>query len=535
MTEENEKKTLFNNLLIQINIKIWLLWIVYFLLVFTLYFSMSYLNVLKNSVSEIFKVNYMFYSFRSNFLKLKKQSHLIDVLIDIKGLTVNDLELLRKRTFSRGDHYFREIVFDQLSSESEDGSYGLLLKASLSGSNSTIPVQNLRDPIESHFESYMESLNITELQSTQPSYSVFVSFSNCGRRTNLENTINVYNGRISLFCLSNEMSKSDFFIILNDLFDVWFLKFTENEPEITKYSSLQIYMNNLFDLDMDYTNLPNLKESQSYSEFENFVSQINQLLYVNIKMQNKYISKGSVDLQDMQKTYYRIIHNFNSNNYNYHDRNTLVLQVFNYFSNFTTANDNGDSYFINTSRDFLLIHSNMSNKTDIEILPAKVLIHVIRSLVLPKDYKLNFKSRLNNVTFKNHIKEENQNLYLSEWQISAIQLIHYNHMLNKTLFNIGRFFSTIGIYNIMKLPHNIIYAAEHINNIISNIHMVSHNYLPTILQNSNDLLFNSGLHNKKTFNPDLIMAIYSPISVPILFIIIISFFRIVKHSKMKFE
>ncbi|OII75493.1 uncharacterized protein cubi_02014 [Cryptosporidium ubiquitum] len=529
MTEENEKKAIINSLLIQINVKVCAFWIVYFVLVYTLYFSADYLYIFKNSLFGAFEINYLFYNFRSNFLNLKHENRINNVSIDITGLVESDLKILKENIFSKSGYYSREILYNSQNSKFGNESNKIVLKANLISTNS-INFSNVQNPIENHFESYLESLNIFKHQDNQFSYSIFVSFKNCGR-SNSENTINLYNSKISLFCLNSKITKSDFFIILNDLFDIWFLKFTENEPEITKYSSLQIFMYNLFDLEMNYTNLPNYERNRSYLVFENFLSQINQLLHININKQNKYISKGSIDFQDNKKTYNRLIQNFN-NNYKYYDENTLILPIFNYFSIFNNTNNYS---FTSKSKDFLFTHSNIGNDTNSLTYSVISWITVIRSLMLPKNYKLNFKSRLNNITFKNHIKKENQNIFLSEWQISAIQLIQSNYILNKIIHNIDIFFSTLSFYNKFKLPNHIIYAVKHMNEIISNIHMISHDYFPTILQNSNDLLFNSEFHNKKTFNLDLVAAVYSPVTLPILFVIIISIFRIIKHSKIKFE
>ncbi|KAL3128232.1 putative signal peptide-containing protein [Cryptosporidium hominis] len=531
MTEENEKKTFVNNLLIQINIKAWFFWIVYSFLVFIIYFSADYLYIFKNSILGIVEINYLFYSFKSNFLKLKKENHINNVLINIKGLNEYDLEILKGRIFSKSDEYSREIVYNHRKPKFDNENNRILLKATLNGKYLNSDLNEIQNPIESNFESYLESQNIKEEQNTQYLYSIFVSFKNCGKNSS-ENTINLYNSKVSLFCLNNEITKSDFFIILNDLYDIWFLKFTENEPEMTKYTSLQIYMYNLFDLEINYENLPDFNKSRSFLIFDNFLSQINQLLYIDIKNQNKYITKDSIDFQDNQKTYNRLIQNLNENNYYHFDQNTFKLSIFNHFSKF---NDTDHYSFTSKNSDFLFTHSIITNDTNTLLFPTIIWINVIRSFILPKDYKLNFKSRINNVTFKNHIREENQNLFLSDWQISAIQLIHSNYLINHIIFNIDRFFLTLNLYNKFKLPNHILYAIKYMNKIISNIHTISHNYLPTILQNSNNLLFNPEFHNKKTFNTDLVMAVYSPIAIPIMFLIIISMFRIIRHSSMKFE
>ncbi|KAH8582969.1 uncharacterized protein ELE39_002314 [Cryptosporidium sp. chipmunk genotype I] len=531
MTEENEKKAFVNNLLIQINVKAWFFWIVYFVLVFIIYFSADYLYIFKNSVFGIIKINYLFYNFKSNFLKLKKEGRINNVFIDIKGLSQYDLEILKERIFSKSGDYSREIAYIHRKPKFESENNRILLKATLSNTHLNIDLDHIQNPKESHFESYLESLNIKGQQNSRYSYSIFVSFKSCGGSSS-ENTINLYNSKISLFCLNNEITKSDFFIILNDLFDIWFLRFTENEPEITKYTSLQISMYNLFDLEMNYVNLPDFNRSQSYLIFDNFLSQISQLLYMKIKIQNKYITKDSIDFRDNQKTYNRLIQNLNENDYNYFDQNTLVLPIFNHFSN---SNDTDNYSFTSTNNNFLFTHSIVTHDLNSLLFSTIAWISAIRLLILPKNYKLNFKSRINNVSFKNHIIWENQNVLLSDWQISAIQLIHSNYIINNIIFNIDRFFSTLSLYNKFRLPNHILYAIKHMNKIIRNIHMVSHDYLPTVLQNSNDLLFNPEFHNRKTFNSDLIMAVYSPVALPILFIIIISMFRIIKHSKMKFE
>ncbi|KAJ1608694.1 putative signal peptide-containing protein [Cryptosporidium canis] len=531
MIDENERKILVNNFLIRINIRAWFFWVIYFCLAFLVYFSIDYLYILEKSLSGVLKTSYLLYSFRSSFLKLKKENHLSSVLISISGLAYDDLEILKERIFLKRETYIREILLDKLSVGLDGGSYGLLLKTFLNGSDHQNLMHSFPSPIENHFEAYMESVDQTSSRGAQPLYSVTVSFKNCGDNS-LENTIHVYNSRISLFCLNSEITKSDFFIILNDLFDAWFLKFTEDEPEMAKYTSLYLSMYNLLDLDINKTSLLDIKRRPYYSAFESFISQINGILHVDLSIQNKYISNGSLDAQDDQKAYHRLTYNFNDKNYNYFDKDTFVLQIFNHFS---SSNDSLGDYFVSESRDFLLTHYDTGNSVDSQSSPEIAWISTIKSLALPKNYRLNFKSRLNNVTFKSHIETESRGPFLLEWQISVLKLINKNYILHKILYNTEVFLSAISLYNVLKLPNNVIYAIDHMRNIVSNINAIDDDYLSTVLKNSNDLLFNPEIHNKKTFNQDLIMAIYSPVALPVFFIIIISLFRVVKHSKMKFN
>ncbi|KAF7458873.1 hypothetical protein HWI79_560 [Cryptosporidium felis] len=527
---EEENKKIVNNLLIQCNIKVLFLLSLYTLTIFATYTFIDYFNVVNNTLFGVFRTKYLLQSLSSNLAKSEKRDlgDFGNVTVSISGITENDSRLLGEILSSNG-YSSKEILINSVYSEKNGKTNDEILLKTYFGKGIVGDLSKFKNQtIQENFELILESLGTKEKDEQPFHYSIYISFEKCNQPKS-KSSINIYSSKISLFCIEKDVSFSNLFIMMNDLFNIWFAKFLERKAKINGFHSLEISIYDLFDIGINDTNIFSIDSTQSQL-FEKFVSQIEYLMDVKIIHHNKYISENSLDSKNLTQTYQRLTHHFNDNNYRYHDENTLTLMFVRYFTNL--EGDNGCNHFT-AENDFLFTHCNIKNKQN----PNNshyAWNNFTRKLLLPDNYSLNFKSKLDKVVIKSHINKRNLHHLLTEWQLSALKLVHSKVLLDNTFANSNKLISSLALYNIYKFPKHVILALDYLRTIFIDIYKIPIDYFPVLLQNTNYLLFNMDIHNKKTYNSDLSMAIYLPTGLPILMVIIITVFRVSKHLKMVF-
>ncbi|KAH7648096.1 hypothetical protein FG379_000020 [Cryptosporidium bovis] len=552
---ENElslKRNAYTTLLINFSIKA-LAWLIVFLLIFLcICIYVEYYNGFRgNSLFGIFNINYLLFSLKHNLNKLYIKD---EITVEIVGMGIMEMKRLKSimlnkemnaDIFSNIQDFHNNNINNRINFEVRDTYFEF---------NDNITNEILTG------ERVFEDKDVT-LNKNNHEYFIYVSFKNCVNEK-FKNTLNIYNGRYSFFCLSNETSPSEFLILLNDVIEIWFTKFVQGEiSKLFEYNSIDLYINNLIDTKIslvknitlqggDYYLKVNNKNDKNEILFINFLIQLGEAFNINIKTQNKYLNLSENEVSafvgDDYAKLYKLFNGFGLNQQSYGNNydNKFNLNLVNYYytENHYSKEINNREYCtdIKTDSGFLLTCLDIND----DKYSDKALIHwikYIRSLLLhesdqTKETNFEFKSRLGDkYTINTQIKQINKTLLFTEWQISLFKLIRSKYAVKSTVSNINRFFSSLRFYNIYKLPQYIILTISYLNKQLSEINrekgIKSGNLYSALSQDSYNLLFNSDIFNYKTYNYDLITAVYSPVIAPLIFIVFITMFRIIRFSK----
>ncbi|KAH8741324.1 hypothetical protein FG386_000231 [Cryptosporidium ryanae] len=548
------RKRVYTALLINYSVKV-LAWVIIFLLTFLcVCVYVEYYNGFKgNSLIGIFNINLLIFSLKHNMNNIFLKN---EVTIEIVGMRIMETETLKNIISNRDMN--AEIFKNVQSSHKERVKSNVHFFIDFKVRDSYF---EFNDSISNEIltgEKEPED-NSNELSENNVKYIIYVSFNNC-QNEKFRDTLNLYNGRYSIFCLSKETSSGEFLILLNDIIEIWFTKFiNKGVSEIFEYNTIDLYINNFIDTRtslIENTNLKqgkyyliiNEKEDKSELLFNNFLVQIREIFNFNIHTQNKYLNLSenevSAFLEDNYTKLYRLFNvvSLNKNNYSFNDDSKFSINLVNYYyseSSYSKKENKEYCTNIRTDNGFLLNCLDINNdKSSNKALIS--LIKYIRNLLLNDNYQTNetyfeFKSKLGNkYTINTFIKQINKTLLFTDWQVSLFKIIHSKYRFENTLSNINKFLSTLRFYNIYKLPKHIVIAIVYLNKQLSDIvkekRIKSSNLYSVLAQDSYNLLFNGDIVNHKTYNYDLISAVCSPVIAPLIFIIFITLFRIIKFS-----
>ncbi|KAK6590345.1 hypothetical protein RS030_162463 [Cryptosporidium xiaoi] len=551
-SELSLKRNAYTTLLINFSIKT-LAWLIVFLLIFLcVCIYVEYYNGFRgNSLFGIFNINYLLFSLKHNLNKLSIKD---EITVEIVGMGIMEMKRLKSIMLNKKMNADIFTNIQDLYNNNINNRINFEVRDTYFEFNDNIDNGILTG--ERVFEDKDVTPNINNHE-----YFIYVSFNNCVNEK-FKNTLNIYNGRYSFFCLSNETSSSEFLILLNDAIEIWFTKFVQGEiSKLFEYNSIDLYINNLVDTKIsqvknitlqggNYYLKVNDKNDKNEILFINFLIQLGEVFNINIKTQNKYLNLNenevSAFVEDDYAKLFKLFNGFGLNQQgygnNYDNKFNLNLVNYYYTENHYSKKINDRKYCtdIKTDSGFLLTCLDINDNKYSD----KALIHwikYIRRLLLHESDQTNetnfeFKSRLGDkYTINTQIKQINKTLLLTEWQISLFKLIRSKYAVKSTVSNINQFLSSLRFYNVYKLPQYIILTISYLNKRLSEINrekgIKSANLYQALSQDSYNLLFNSDIFNYKTYNYDLITAVYSPVIAPLIFIVFITMFRIIRFSK----